>query len=116
MLVFMVGLLGAGFYFSYKLWRIWSEKDGLYAEVYKSLTVFAVIALVLDLATITLSVRCLANFGRGLSHAMDRAKTERQAALAAGVPYSASFGGKDLLPLSSQSTLHLPSQPRVSLD
>lgn len=116
MIVFMIGLLGAGFYFSWKLWRIWSERAGIYAEVYKSLTVFAVIALALDVATITLSVRCLANFGRGLRQAMDRAKTERKAALAVGMPYSHSSNGKDLLPLSSSSTLNLPAQPRVSLD
>ncbi|CAO1619597.1 unnamed protein product [Parajaminaea phylloscopi] len=116
MLVFIVGLLGAGFYFTWKLWRIWSERDGIYAEVFKSLTVFAVIALALDLATIALTIRCLTNFGRGLRQAMDRSKTERKAAMAAGASYAASFGGKELLPLSSSSTVNLPSQPRVSLD
>lgn len=117
MIVFMVGLLGAAFYFSWKLWRIWSQKDGLYAEVYKSLTVFCVLALALDVSTMILGVRCLTNFGRGLCQAMDRAKNERKAATAVGM-HPSGFGGsgKDLLPLSSNSTLHLPAQPRISLD
>lgn len=122
MLAFIAGLCGAGFYFSWKLWRIWSQKDGIYAEVYKSLTVFCVVDLCLTIATAILSVRCLLNFNKGLKQAMDRAKMERKAARDAGF-YSPSNGfvgggtpGKDLLPLSSSSTIHLPAQPRISLD
>lgn len=88
----------------------------MYAEVFKSLTVFAVIALALDLTTIVLTIKCLSNFGRGLSQAMDRSKTEHKAVMATGASYAASFGDKELLPLSSNCTLKLPSQPRVSLD
>lgn len=118
MYIFMVGMLGAAFYFSWKLWRIWSGRADTYAEVYKSLTVFCVLALGLDISTIILSIRCLANFGRGLSQAMDRANAERKAALAAGIvhPGFGSATGKDLLPLQSSSTLNIPAQPRVSLD
>lgn len=117
MVVFMVGLLGAAFYFSWKLSRIWSLKTTLYAEVYKSLTVFCVLALALDISTIILGIRCTMNFGRGLCQAMDRAKKEEKAASAVGMhPPGYGGSGKDLLPLSSSSTLHLPSQPRISLD
>ncbi|CAO1630483.1 unnamed protein product [Sympodiomycopsis kandeliae] len=122
MLVFLTGLCGAGFYFSWKLWRIWSEKDGIYLEVYKSLTVFCVIALCLTLSTAILSLRCMLNFKRGLQQSMDRAKLERKSAQAAGIRpafngFVGASGSKgDLLPLSSNSTVHLPAQPRISLD
>ena len=109
--VFMCGLLGAAFYFSWKLWRCWSQKDGTYAEVYKSLTVFAVIALALCFSTAILSIRCTLNFGKGLCRAMDRARTERKASV-----HQRTVSSKDMLPLSSSSTLHLPIQPRISLD
>lgn len=116
----MAGLGGAAFYFSWKLWKIWSEKTTTYAEVYKSLTVFCVLALVLVFCTLVLTVRCILNFGRGLSQAMDRHSAEKKKAREEGIVMMQHPGygesRKELLPFTSSSTLHLPAQPRVSLD
>lgn len=139
MAVFMVGLIGGAGYFVYKVFKIWSGRTGEYKEVYKSLTVFTVLALGLLLATFIMSIRCLMNFDMGLKGAMARSAEERKLAKEGGsepgtLDISSPFHqhgssyfdprhhrgpSKGMLPLQSASSLHLDRQthnPRLSLD
>lgn len=93
-IVFMCGLWGGAGYFAYKLFRIWQQRLGPYRDVYKSLTVFSVLALALLLATFIITIRCMLNFDIGLKAAMARSQEERKAQKdqdAAGPVISAPF-------------------------
>jgi hypothetical protein len=140
MAVFMVGLFGGAGYFVYKTFKIWQERTGTYKEVYKSLTVFTVLALGLLVATFIMSVRCLMNFDMGLKGAMARTEEAQKLAKEGGTasdtmnissPYHNHGGSsyftskhlrgtsKGMLPLQSASSLHLDRtahNPRLSLD
>lgn len=144
MCAFMIGLFGGAGYFTYKIYKIWSERTTTYQEVYKSLTVFTVLALCLLFATFIMTIRCLMNFDMGLKGAMTRNAEERRLARLsgnnnnsndAGMNISAPFHqqshsstrgahnlfrgptGKGMLPLQSASTLNLERHnPRLSLD
>lgn len=73
MATFMVGCVGAMIYFIYKLIKVllYSKTDQ-YRLVWKSLTIFSVIAIVLLFATFVYSVIVLRNFNRGLKDALTR--------------------------------------------
>ncbi|PWN32441.1 uncharacterized protein FA14DRAFT_161879 [Meira miltonrushii] len=76
---FMIALWGGAGYFAYKLFRIWQNRLGPYRDVYKSLTVFSVLALILLLATFLMTIRCMMNFDIGLKAAMARSAEEKKA-------------------------------------
>lgn len=117
MLLFLVGLTGAMVYFVYKLFRIWQLKDTLYKEVYKSLTVFSTLSMLLLLITAVMTIQCMLNFDRGLKHAISRPRKERAAAAAgADNGYLVGYDGKALTHLGDGSTSVLHLQPRLSLD
>ncbi|CAA7264722.1 unnamed protein product [Cyclocybe aegerita] len=73
MATFMSGCVGAMIYFIYKLIKvlIFHNRDE-YRLVWKSLTVFSVIAIVLLFTTFVYSAIVLRNFGRGLKEALAR--------------------------------------------
>ncbi|PPQ98269.1 hypothetical protein CVT26_013537 [Gymnopilus dilepis] len=73
MATFMAGCVGAMIYFIYKLIKVllYNYTDQ-YKLVWKSLTIFSVIAIVLLFATFVYSVIVLRNFGRGLKEALTR--------------------------------------------
>ncbi|PWZ02663.1 hypothetical protein BCV70DRAFT_153835 [Testicularia cyperi] len=114
MCAFMVGLTGAMVYFVYKLFRIWQNKQTLYKEVYKSLTVFSTLSMLLLLITAAMTVQCMRNFDRGLKNAIARTKKDGQSSTDAG--YLVGYDGKALAPLGDGSTSVLHLQPRLSLD
>jgi len=117
MLAFFVGLSGAMVYFVYKLFRIWQLKDTLYKEVYKSLTVFSTLSMLLLLITAVMTVQCMLNFDRGLKNAISRSRKDREAAAAGPQSgYLYGYDGKALTPLGDGSTSVLHLQPRLSLD
>ncbi|CAH7674467.1 hypothetical protein PPACK8108_LOCUS9378, partial [Phakopsora pachyrhizi] len=66
--LFGFGLLSGTGYFSYKLFRIWHGRNNpmSYQNVFKSLTVFSVICLLMTVATFTLALVCTKNFDNGL--------------------------------------------------
>ncbi|TFK20150.1 hypothetical protein FA15DRAFT_600207 [Coprinopsis marcescibilis] len=73
MATFMCGCVGAMIYFIYKLIRVLLNPGGdQFKLVWKSLTVFSVIAIALLIATFVFSVIILRNFGRGLKDAFVR--------------------------------------------
>jgi len=73
MATFMIGCVGAMIYFIYKLIKVLTlNNTDQYRLVWKSLTVFSVIAIVLLVTTFVLSVIVLRNFGRGLMEALAR--------------------------------------------
>lgn len=117
MLAFLVGLTGAMVYFVYKLFRIWQLKDTLYKEVYKSLTVFSTLSMLLLLITAAMTIQCMINFDRGLKHAIARTRKDHAAAGAgADSGYLVGYDGKTLTHLGDGSTSVLHLQPRLSLD
>uniref|UniRef100_A0A8H7Y659 Uncharacterized protein n=1 Tax=Psilocybe cubensis TaxID=181762 RepID=A0A8H7Y659_PSICU len=70
---FMSGCVGAMIYFIYKLIKVLLLRhEDQYRLVWKSLTIFSVIAIVLLFATFVYSVIVLKNFGRGLKDALTR--------------------------------------------
>ncbi|KAF9480473.1 hypothetical protein BDN70DRAFT_979378 [Pholiota conissans] len=70
---FMSGCVGAMIYFIYKLIKVLLYKNtDQFKLVWKSLTVFSVIAIVLLFATFVYSIIVLRNFGRGLKDALTR--------------------------------------------
>ncbi|KIK05607.1 hypothetical protein K443DRAFT_91111 [Laccaria amethystina LaAM-08-1] len=73
MATFMSGCVGAMVYFIYKLIKVllYLETEQ-YRLVWKSLTVFSVIAIALLFATFAFSIIILRNFGRGLKDALAR--------------------------------------------
>ncbi|RDB29019.1 hypothetical protein Hypma_015269 [Hypsizygus marmoreus] len=73
MATFMSGCVGAMVYFIYKLIKVLLLKgDDQFKFVWKSLTVFSIIAIVLLLVTFVFSVIVMRNFGRGLKDALER--------------------------------------------
>lgn len=73
MATFMFGCVGAMIYFIYKLIKVLLYNDTVqYKLVWKSLTVFSVIAIALLFATFVYSIIVLRNFGRGLKDALTR--------------------------------------------
>ncbi|EPQ28748.1 uncharacterized protein PFL1_03551 [Pseudozyma flocculosa PF-1] len=114
MSLFTVGLAGAMTYFSYKLIRIWQGRTGLYQEVYKSLTTFSVLAILMILVTVAMTIRCTRNFDRGLKNAIGRHSREKQMARQQGLIVG--YDGKALTPLGDGSTSVLHLQPRLSID
>ena len=117
MLAFLVGLTGAMVYFVYKLFRIWQLKDTLYKEVYKSLTVFSTLSMLLLLITAAMTIQCMLNFDRGLKNAITRSRKDRATTIAgADNGYLVGYDGKALTHLGDGSTSVLHLQPRLSLD
>jgi heme/copper-type cytochrome/quinol oxidase subunit 2 len=73
MATFMLGCIGAMVYFVYKLVQVLLHKtEPQYKELWKSLSVFSVISIVLLFTTFLYSVLVLRNFGRGLKEALAR--------------------------------------------
>ncbi|KAJ6574894.1 hypothetical protein B0H19DRAFT_618043 [Mycena capillaripes] len=70
MYTFISGCGGAMLYFLYKVLKFRDTAD--YLHVWKTLTVFSVIAILLLTATIVFSIMVLRNFGRGLKDALMR--------------------------------------------
>lgn len=118
MCAFLVGLTGAMVYFVYKLFRIWQLKNTLYKEVYKSLTVFSTLSMLLLLITAVMTVLCMLNFDRGLKNAINRTRKDRAAAAAGSTDsgYLVGYDGKALAHYGDNSTSMLHLQPRLSLD
>ncbi|TFK41365.1 hypothetical protein BDQ12DRAFT_600549 [Crucibulum laeve] len=73
MATFMSGCVGAMIYFIYKLIKVLLFLNRpQYKLVWKSLTIFSVIAIVLLVATFIFSVIILRNFGQGLKNALTK--------------------------------------------
>jgi len=73
MTTFMSGCVGAMIYFIYKLIKVLIYKDtDQYNLIWKSLTVFSIIAIILLLITFVFSIIIMRNFGRGLKGALER--------------------------------------------
>jgi len=73
MYTFISGCVGAMLYFVYKLGKVLKYRDTSdFVLVWKTLTVFSVIAILLLVATFIFSVMVLRNFGRGLKDALTR--------------------------------------------
>ncbi|KAJ7783552.1 hypothetical protein DFH07DRAFT_191021 [Mycena maculata] len=73
MYTFMSGCVGAMLYFVYKLVKVLRLKDTEdFKLVWKTLTVFSVIAIILLLATFVFSIMVLRNFGRGLKDSLTK--------------------------------------------
>ncbi|KAJ7102143.1 hypothetical protein B0H15DRAFT_936214 [Mycena belliarum] len=71
MFTFISGCAGGMIYFVYKLGKVIKYKDTLdFKLVWKTLTVFSVISIMLLLATIVFSIMVLRNFGRGLKDSL----------------------------------------------
>ncbi|KAG5648167.1 hypothetical protein DXG03_006122 [Asterophora parasitica] len=73
MATFMSGCIGAMVYFIYKLIKVLIFKESeQFKYVWKSLTVFSIIAFVLLIMTMVMSFIVLRDFGRGLKDALER--------------------------------------------
>jgi hypothetical protein len=73
MATFMSGCIGAMVYFIYKLIKVLLYKGTpQFKLVWKSLTVFSIIAIVLLFMTMTLAVMVMRSFGLGLKDALER--------------------------------------------
>jgi len=73
MATFMSGCIGAMVYFIYKLIKVLLLKESVqFKFVWKSLTVFSIIAIVLLCMTMALAVLVTRSFGRGLKDALER--------------------------------------------
>jgi len=73
MVTFISGCIGAMVYFIYKLIKVLMNMDDpQYIFVWKTLTVFSIIAIVLLFITFVFSVIVMRNFGRGLKDALTR--------------------------------------------
>jgi len=76
MATFMSGCVGAMVYFVYKMVKVLMYKDTpTYHFVWKTLTVFSVIAIVLLCATMVFSVLIMRSFGRGLKDSLMKKDT-----------------------------------------
>lgn len=107
---------------SYRLFRIWQQHNTTYKEVYKSLTVFSVLALALLAATVLMSIRCLLNFGKGLKGAMARSdeekrrrKTEEPTVPVISSPYHVDSAGKPRYPLPQRMQYGSPQNQAIAL-
>lgn len=84
MVTFMSGCVGALIYFVYKLVRVIMytndssnpTRQTQFLAVYKSLTTFSVIAIILLLVTFVFATIVMRNFGRGLKNTMTKNKNE----------------------------------------
>jgi len=84
MATFMSGCVSALIYFVYKLVRVLMNKNDAsnptrqqqFQSVWKSLTTFSVIAIILLLVTFVFAIIVLRNFGRGLKHTMTKNQKE----------------------------------------
>ncbi|KAI0936055.1 hypothetical protein AcV5_004296 [Taiwanofungus camphoratus] len=75
MLTFMTGCMGALVYFMYKLIKVLRYHDTpAFIEVWKSLTTFSVLAIVLLLITFVFACMVMNNYGRGLKDQIAKAK------------------------------------------
>jgi len=73
MFTFMSGCAGALVYFFYKLVKVLMNKDEpQFSSIYKSLTTFSVIAIVLLIVTFVFGIVVMANFGRGLKNSLGK--------------------------------------------
>jgi len=77
MYTFISGCAAAMIYFVYKLFKVLKFRDTVtdttdFRLVWKTLTVFSVIAIILLIATVVFSLFVLQNFGRGLKDALVR--------------------------------------------
>jgi hypothetical protein len=66
MMTFMSGCISAMIYFTYKLVKVLAEKNTSFLLVWKSLTTFSIISIILLLATFVFACIVMFNFGRGL--------------------------------------------------
>jgi len=74
MISFFVGCLAALVYFSYKLFRISSQREtDEYKGIFKSHSIFAAISIVFLIITFAWGVLVWSNFGKGLKKQMDKA-------------------------------------------
>jgi hypothetical protein len=90
MATFMSGCIGAMVYFVYKMVTVLMAKNEPdFVLVWKTLTVFSVIAIVLLVATFIFSVLVMQNFGRGLKPALARKNTHQRF----GSTHPAAFSG-----------------------
>ncbi|KAG9087629.1 hypothetical protein FS749_002791 [Ceratobasidium sp. UAMH 11750] len=86
MISFFIGCLAALIYFSYKLFRIWSQRTfPQYSGVFKSHTIFAAISILFLLITFAWGVLVWNNFGKGLKKQMDKADHAKKQAESAGL-------------------------------
>ncbi|KAF9014963.1 hypothetical protein BDQ17DRAFT_1294387 [Cyathus striatus] len=83
MLTFMTGCIGAMIYFIYKSVKVLLKINTEFAHIWKSLTVFSAIAIVLLFITFLYSVFVLRNFGKGLKKTL----------LTSDVPFVVNGGG-----------------------
>ncbi|KAG9103079.1 hypothetical protein FRC06_000279 [Ceratobasidium sp. 370] len=91
MISFFAGCLAALIYFSYKLFRIWSQRAlPQYSGVFKSHTIFAAISIVFLLITFAWGVLVWNNFGKGLKKQMDKADHAKKQAENAGIGHKRS--------------------------
>jgi len=83
MVTFMSGCVGAMVYFIYKLIEVVSNAQvEPFKSVWKSLTIFSVIAIVLLLITFVYSILVFRNFGRGLKEALAKNSHQQHGRLA----------------------------------
>lgn len=81
MISFFLGCVAALVYFSYKLFRIWSQRaTAEYVGVYKSHTIFAAISIFFLIITFAWGVLVWSNFGKGLKKQMDKADLAKKEA------------------------------------
>ncbi|KAG7099476.1 hypothetical protein E1B28_001324 [Marasmius oreades] len=79
MATFLSGCVGAMIYFLYKLIKVLMFKDQpQFLPIWKTLTVFSVIAILLLFATFIFSVLVMRKFGRGLKTALARKKEHQR--------------------------------------
>jgi len=77
MATFMSGCVGAMIYFVYKLVKVLILKNTDYFRfIWKTLTVFSVIAIILLFTTFVFSIMVLQNFGRGLKDSLTKKKPQ----------------------------------------
>jgi len=70
---FMLGLVSALVYFVYKLLKVLVKRNtDEYDLVWPSLTIFAILAIILLVATFIVACLVMANFGRGLSQQLEK--------------------------------------------
>ncbi|KAF5368486.1 hypothetical protein D9758_002348 [Tetrapyrgos nigripes] len=79
MATFMSGCVSAMVYFVYKLVKVLMYKDtDDYKLIWKTLTTFSVIAIILLLVTFVLSIMVMQKFGRGLKDALARKNNHKR--------------------------------------
>ncbi|KAF8898375.1 hypothetical protein BD779DRAFT_3946 [Infundibulicybe gibba] len=88
MATFMSGCVGAMIYFVYKLIKVLINMETpQFRLIWKSLTVFSIIASALLLVTFVFSVIVLRNFGRGLKDALSRRNASQHKRFASQNPH-----------------------------